>query len=116
MKGHGKNDDSSLQQSKNVPSKFIASKVRSAHNNLSNQSNHILLGPGQAGAVSTVTPDMSGNTPLLSEKDIQARNPQCPRICKLFMLKTCYAHNLVRLKWMLRLLKSFATSFQKNEI
>ena len=83
VKGHGKNEDSSMT-SKNGPGKFVASKVRSAHINLSNQSNHILLGPGQAagagggsmqgGSTNSATVGEAGNggsAPLLTEKDLQ---------------------------------------------
>jgi hypothetical protein len=38
MKGHGKNEETSLT-SKNGPGKFVAAKIRAAHTSLSQQSN-----------------------------------------------------------------------------
>lgn len=59
VKGHGKNDESSMA-SKNGPGKFIAAKVRTAHASLSQQSNPTL------GQVSSLCTDGK-----MTERDIQ---------------------------------------------
>ena len=61
VKGHGKNDESSMA-SKNGPGKFIAAKVRTAHASLSQQSNPTL------GQVSSLCTDGK-----MTERDIQVR-------------------------------------------
>jgi hypothetical protein len=43
MKGHGKNEETSLA-SKNGPGKFVAAKIRAAHTSLSQQSNQQITG------------------------------------------------------------------------
>ena len=58
MKGHGKNDETSLT-SKNGPGKFVAAKIRAAHTSLSQQSQ----GPNTAMAAT--------DGGKLTEKDIQ---------------------------------------------
>ena len=59
MKGHGKNEDTSLT-SKNGPGKFVAAKIRAAHTSLSQQSN--------AQQNTTNIPSDGGK---LTEKDVQ---------------------------------------------
>ncbi len=59
MKGHGKNEETSLT-SKNGPGKFIAAKVRAAHTSLSQQSN--VQNTGMAAA---------SDGSKLTEKDVQ---------------------------------------------
>ena len=58
MKGHGKNEETSLT-SKNGPGKFIAAKVRAAHTSLSQQSNAQNTGMG------------ASDGSKLTEKDVQ---------------------------------------------
>lgn len=58
MKGHGKNDETSLT-SKNGPGKFVAAKIRAAHTSLSQQSQ----GPNTAMAAT--------DGGKLTEKDVQ---------------------------------------------
>ena len=59
MKGHGKNEDTSLT-SKNGPGKFVAAKIRAAHTSLSQQSN-----PQQN------TTNIPSDGSKLTEKDVQ---------------------------------------------
>jgi hypothetical protein len=58
MKGHGKNDETSLT-SKNGPGKFVAAKIRAAHTSLSQQS--------QAPNIAIAATDGG----KLTEKDVQ---------------------------------------------
>jgi hypothetical protein len=60
MKGHGKNEETSLT-SKNGPGKFVAAKIRAAHTSLSQQSN----------AQNTGLAASDGSK--LTEKDVQVR-------------------------------------------
>lgn len=63
MKGHGKNEDTSLT-SKNGPGKFVAAKIRAAHTSLSQQSN-----PQN-------TTNLASDGSKLTDKDVQVNDPE----------------------------------------